>query len=53
MEDRALEMRCKRVHVEVFVSRALELWRRAVGVATWKYGALESRCRRRDVEVSR
>ena len=38
MEDGALEVRCRRVDVEMFVSRDRELWRRrAVRVGTrWR-----------------
>ena len=43
-----------RLLAEVFASRVLELWRCAAGVGTWRYGALEMRCRRvdaRDLEA--
>ena len=29
----------------------MELWRLVVGVATWRYGVTEARCRRVDVEA--
>ena len=57
----ALEVRCRRVDVEVFASRGLEvrcrrvaslpqeLWRCAAGVYMWRYGALELWRRCRDV----
>ncbi len=31
----------------------MELWRLDVDVATWRYGGLETRCRRSDMEVWR
>jgi len=38
MEFRSLEVRCRCVDVEVFASRARELWRHAVGVVRRTYG---------------
>ena len=34
------------------VGSELEVWRRAAGVGTWRYGGLKARCRRSDLEAS-
>ena len=52
------EARCRRVDVEAWRHGALEPWRRAVGMQTWKQevrssGAPESHCRYSDVEAWR
>ena len=47
----ALEVRCRRPDVEVFASRALEVWRHAVGVVVRRYGGVLQVCRRGGIEV--
>src|SRR5215472_2096607 len=50
--SRALEVRCRRVDVEMFASRALEACCTCSDVAeAQRFGALEMRYRRVDVEV--
>ena len=44
-----IEAGCKREDMEVFASRAPELWRCTAGVGPSRYRALEACCRRRDV----
>ena len=39
-----LESRCRRADVG-----GMEVWRRAIGVVTWRHGALEARYRCSDV----
>ena len=40
-----MEAGCKRVDVEAKRYGAPEVWRRAVGVATWRCEAVEAHCR--------